>query len=242
MRGGKLVEARKMLVLCGGPQCPTVMHPDCEKWLASVEASMSTVVFQVSAKGGPPPEVHVTVDGGESMPYDGRALSMDPGRHEVSFVANGYVAEHRRVVVSEGEKLHRETVELVRVPELALARPGAAPAAEPSVHRLRITVPVVLASSAALAASVAAVIFGVKARRDDRALELCSPTCPRERADHVRSEYLWTNISIAVSVTGVATAAALLFLQGDASRPTGSVALGFDVSTKALAPTLSGKF
>jgi hypothetical protein len=244
MRSGQLLEARKMLVVCGGPQCPTVMHPDCNRWLAAVETSTPTVVFQVSAaKGAPPPDVQVVVDDGESMPFDGRALSMDPGTHEVSFVAEGFAPEHRRVVVSEGEKLHRETVELVRVPDRPAPKQDVLPpAAERSAHRSRITAPVVLASTAGVAAGVAAVILGVKARGDDRGLGQCSPNCTRERADQVRSEYLWTNVSIGVAVAGVATAAGLFLLRGDGAPPTSSVAFGVDVTAKALAPTVTGRF
>jgi hypothetical protein len=244
MRSGRLLEAKKMLMVCGGPQCPTVMHPDCEQWLASVEASMPTVVFQMSvAMGGPPPDVHVAVDDGEGMLFDGRALSMDPGTHEVSFVAEGFVTEHRRVVVSEGEKLHRETVQLARVPDLAAAKQGdLPPGAERRSPRSRVTAPVVLAATAAVAAGVAAVILGVRARSDDRGLEQCSPNCTHERADQVKREYLWTNVSIGVAIAGVATAAVLFLLHGDGTPPSGSVAFGVDVTTNALAPTMTGRF
>lgn len=246
MRGGRLLEARKMLLLCGGPQCPAVMHPDCQQWLASVEASTPTVVFQVSAgKGELSGDVAITVDDGESMPLDGRALSMDPGAHEVTFVADGFVTTHRRIVVSEGEKLHRESVEMLPVPAAVAtdARPAPGPAeTERGVRRSRLTAPVLVASGAALAAGALAVYLGLKARSDDRGLGQCSPSCTRDRVDQVKSEYLWTNVSIGLAVAGLATATVLVLVHGDPAQPRGKLAFAIDVKANALAPTVTGKF
>lgn len=244
MRSGRLLEARKMLVLCGGPQCPAVMHPDCQQWLDSVEASTPTVVFQVSAaKSDPPGDIKVAVDDGESMAFDGRALPMDPGTHEVTFVADGFAPAHRRMVVSEGEKLHRETIELVPVRQVADGR-SSLPAAEavPASHRGRVTTGVVIASAVGVAAGTAAVILGLKARADDRGLDQCKPNCTQERVSQIRSEYLWTNLSIGLAVTGVATATVLLLLHGDSAKTPARMALGVDVRANALAPTLTGRF
>ena len=250
MRKGSLLEAEKKLVLCGGPQCPAAMHPDCQQWLSSVEASIPTVVFQVStASGLSPKNLHLSVDGGDPIQLDGRAVSIDPGEHEVTVEARGYDTNTKRFVVSEGEKLRREGVTLA---PLMVVRPNdhrvlpsqdtPANAANVEVHPSRLTLPVLIASSGAALAGISALYFGLKARADDRQLGNCTPDCTRVAVDQVKREYLWTNLSIGLAAAGITTAAVLLFVSGrSATRPT-TTRVSIAVGPTGFGPMATGTF
>jgi hypothetical protein len=239
MRTGSLIEARQKLVLCGGPQCPEAMHPDCLKWLSAVEASTPTLVFQVSATQGAPPQgVLLAVDGGEAMPLDGRAVSVDPGEHEVTFTASGYRTSALHLVVSEGEKLRREAVALAPVDAVEhTAAPG-----RPGVAASRFTLPVIIASSAAALAAIGVAYFGIKARVDDYDLDRCQPHCTKETVDNVRREYLLTNLSLGLAVAGVTTATVLYLVQGRPAHQPATTVVGITAGPAGIGPVLAGRF
>jgi len=251
MRAGNLLEAKTKLVLCGGPECPAVMHPDCEEWLSSVEASIATVVFEVTAGAQRVPnEVHVSVDGQDQGTVASRTVSLDPGIHDVTFVANGFRTTTKHIVVSAGEKLRREEVSLEplsvarRIEEPTLP-PQAIPARSHAVdvHPSRWTAPIIIATSGAALASIGAIYFGVKARSDDRALDDCAPSgsCSRAATDQVRHEYLWTNLSIGVAAAAITTAA-VLFVVGGSSTKASTTSLSVGVGPNAFGSVASGTF
>jgi len=248
MRTGSLIEARKKLVLCGGPECPEVMHPDCQQWLTSVEASLPTVVFQVSSAAGVPlASVRVSLDGAEVIPVDGRAWPIDPGEHEAVFESVGFRTSSRHIVVSEGEKLRREVVVLDSVPppkvaaELPAKRLATAnPPANPPASR-RLTLPIVVAASSAVLAGAGAIYLGLGARGDERDLDSCRPGCTREEVDHVKREYLLANVSIGLAAAGATTAVLLFLLQGKTSTPP-TATLGLNVGPDRLGLGATGRF
>jgi hypothetical protein len=250
MRAGKLLDAEKKLLLCGGPQCPAAMHPDCERWLSSVEASTPTVVVHVSSTLGPlTKDVRFSVDGGDTVPVDGRAIGVDPGAHELTVEATGYWTATKPFVVSEGEKLHSEVVALTPLAPLptndSRARPTpSAPteAVRVESHVPRLTLPIVIISSGAALAGISAVYFGVRARADDRQLANCTPDCSQAAVDHVKREYLWTNLSIGLAAAGITTAALLFLIHGHSAKQPTTALLGIGVGTTGFGPMATGTF
>lgn len=246
-RDGNLIEARKKLVYCSSFQCPQVMHGDCQHWLAEVEASIPTVVFQVETLAGPTPgPASVSIDGGDAVTLDGRAMSVNPGRHYVTFVARGMHTTTKLLVISEGQKLRRELVVLKPTPqgergsELGQGGPAAAGAAPRS--GVRITLPVVLASSVALFGGIGAAYFGLTARDGDRDLAGCSPNCTRDSVDRVKRDYLLANASLGLAAAGLATTAFLLVLELRAARTSRAAHLGLAGPLSAVGLSVSGSF
>jgi hypothetical protein len=253
MRSGNLIEAKTKLIQCGGLECPAAMHPDCQQWLSSVEASLATIVFEVSsAEGQPASEVRMAVDGGGSIALDGRAVSFNPGPHDIAFEAAGLSPTTKHVVVSEGEKLRRETVRLAPLP---LTRQPSTPAGPTSVaptvdgdqsRSTRFTAPVILAASGAALASASALYFGLKARSDDRNLDGCAPSssCSREATDQIRREYLWTNISIGLAAASATTAIVLFLIHNKSTRSTTSptTSLSISLGPDGFGPVATGTF
>jgi hypothetical protein len=231
MRSGNLIEAKTKLIQCGGLECPVAMNPDCQQWLSSVEASIATIVFEVfSADGQPASEVTMAVDGGDPIVLDGRAVSVNPGPHDITFEAAAAAPTKKHVVVSEGEKLRRETVRLDPLPASRLRSTPVGPGigqsqSENSPSRAtRLTTPVVIAASGAALAGASALYFGLKARSDDRNLDGCAPasSCSREATDQVRREYLWTNLSIGLAAASATTAIVLFLIHDRSTTPTNS--------------------
>lgn len=240
---GKLLDARKHLLFCSSAACPAVMHADCQGWLTQVEESLPTVVFRVTTSSGTvSQEATVTIDGGAPVVLDGRALSVDPGRHEVVFRAQGQRPLSKGFDFLEGEKLRREIVELESA---TLTEPSpSSPTEEPAKRgsKLRISLPVALAASTTVLGAVSATYFGLKARSDDTHLDTCTPNCNRDSIDRVKQEYLLTNISLGVAAMGAVTTAVLLLTQSPADPPSRSARLGMGASTNQFDLSLTGSF
>jgi hypothetical protein len=225
-RAGAFAEAREQLVICGGPQCPAIMHGDCGRWLSEVEASTPTAVFQVRSKlDNSELEASVTIDQKTEAPLDGRAISFDLGEHELRFTAKNHAVLTRRYVFSEGEKLRQETVTLTPITTDAASTETTGfdariAGGQQDLRRSRLSVPVVIAGTAALAGVGGFVYFGLTARHKDGQLGDCSPNCSHDKIDNTRQDYLLANVSGAVAIVGIATALILVLIdpQQDTSK------------------------
>jgi hypothetical protein len=111
---GNFAAARVQLERCGDPSCPAMVRDDCAQRLNELERAQPTIVFDVKdAAGGDVSQVSVSVDGRAlAEKLDGRALRVDPGDHEFTFVVAGKPAVARRLVLKETEKGRRERVVL----------------------------------------------------------------------------------------------------------------------------------
>jgi hypothetical protein len=242
---GKLLDGKAALLLCSSSACPEVMHADCDRWLTEVEASLPTVVFRVMTASGVVPQwATVSIDGAEPVALDGRAISVDPGRHTVTFSAQDLRTTSQTFDFSEGEKLRREVI--VLQPNSRSATPGAnestAPVSANSSSRFKLTLPLTLAASTAVLGTLGATYFGLSARADDRDLDKCSPNCSRDSVDRVKREYLLANLSLGIAAVGLVTSTVVILLQSgaEASSPAAQVAVG--ASANQINLGLSGRF
>ncbi len=113
-RDALLLRARDAFRLCAEAACPALVRDDCAKRLDEVERALPTIAFAVhDSTGADVATVHVSMDGAPwADSLEGKAISVDPGRHVFLFRADGYEPTTRRVVLTEGEKGRREQVEL----------------------------------------------------------------------------------------------------------------------------------
>ena len=109
-RAGKLMKARDGFTHCAQDACPSVVRQQCALALPDLEQSLPTVVFDATdASGDQIIDVRVEVDGTlAASELDGRALSLDPGRHVVRFHRRGGQAVEQTIVLLEGQR--RRTV------------------------------------------------------------------------------------------------------------------------------------
>jgi hypothetical protein len=222
------------------------MHADCEGWLREVEASLPSVVFRVrSAEGEELTAASVSIDGGHVQRLEGRALTLDPGEHEMVFECPGFLSLTRRMLFAEGEKLQEREVllesatsqeppaKLERAPRAAFDLPEAHGSPEPSQTRTNWLVPIVAASGVALVGGGGFAYFGLRARSADVALDSCTPNCTRDQVDSVKRDYLLANISLGAGIAGaLATGTLLVLSRADGPKPSAAVR-----STLLLGPT-----
>lgn len=103
---GAFGRAREALAVCARPVCKEWMVAECVGWLTDVERREPTVVlFAEGPRGESIDVVEVTLDG-EAFAHelDGRALSLDPGRHTLTFVARDGATASVSKVIAEGQK------------------------------------------------------------------------------------------------------------------------------------------
>lgn len=119
----KLRAERAELLICAQDSCPPEIRKECLRRVEQVNASIPTVVFEVTdARGNDVSAIRLTMDGellAERL--DGTALAVDPGEHEFVFESPQVPTLTRRFVLRAGEKDRR-------IP-IRLEGPGAAGAA-----------------------------------------------------------------------------------------------------------------
>lgn len=224
-RQGDLVASSQQLVTCGGPACPVRMQRDCQRWWDEVQRSLPTVVFRVR---GPENEAlssaTIAIDGAPPRPLDGRAVQMNPGRHQVVFAHPGYESLSTPVFITEGEKLEPHDITLSPLGSAAAASDVAGPrrmlapalvdvgtSAAPGPARRNWTGPIAAGAVAALG-GVGLAYFGSSARGGEDALDRCTPDCGQGSIDAVKRDYLLANLSLGMGVAALLGAGLMLLL------------------------------
>ncbi|MGH7434331.1 MAG: hypothetical protein ACRENE_01500 [Polyangiaceae bacterium] len=108
----KLKGARTQLLVCSSPSCPGEVRSECMKRIDEVNAASPTIVLAVKDAGGRElSQVKVTVDGVVVADHlDGSALAVDPGAHEFKFETSIAPPLTETIILHEGEKDRKETV------------------------------------------------------------------------------------------------------------------------------------
>lgn len=223
-KAGHLVRAREALVACAQQRCPAAVSGDCGLWLAEVEQSLPSVVFEArDGAGADLVDVRVWVDGElRAERLAGLALPLDPGAHHLRFERDGVVAEED-LVLREGERLRRVAVTLappapppappVSAPPAPSAPPPLAPLAsapprvpapppapaDPPTHPL-----VYLFGGVGLAGLGVAAALGFPAKSDLADLRSgCAPHCAEADVDSVRTQMLGADIALGVGLVAL---------------------------------------
>jgi hypothetical protein len=191
---GELVRAREQAVFCAQSMCPAVLRGDCVKWSAEIEQSIPTVVIEARREDGSSVSAfEVFVDGHVvARAKLGRAFPLDPGEHTFRVTDRDGRAVERREVVVEGVKNRILTMTL----------PALTPSS-PAEHSDATSIPVAsyLLGGAGLIGFGSFAFFGLRGSSRQTTLEeQCGPTCPRERGDPIRRDYLVADISLGVGL------------------------------------------
>jgi hypothetical protein len=212
-RDGKLAEAKEALLICARDPCPAQLQPDCLGWLNEVEQAMPTLLFRVTTSAdGDVSDVRVSVDGKLLTPrLDGRALPIDPGTHILRFERAGYAAIEQSIVIHEGEKRRRVSVQLLDPKNKAVQNEPEESKAPVAAYAL---------GGLGLVAFGSFAYFGATGLADRNDLEDCKPRCRTSDVDAVDRKFWIANVSLAVSAVALGSAA-VLFL-GTSDKPTAS--------------------
>jgi hypothetical protein len=130
---GKLLEARRLLRVCGGANCSPTEQRLCSEWLTDVEARIPS--FVLSAKDGSGADlvdVKVLMDGVQvATKLDGRSLDVDPGPHSFVFeLADGTKAQANAVAGERGKGKVVFVTYALRPPSVTFGPPQARAAGE----------------------------------------------------------------------------------------------------------------
>jgi hypothetical protein len=132
-QSGQLVKAEKFLRVCAKPKCGVFLEHQCTFAYARIEADMPSVVpTATSPDGKPVMALTFKVDGMVlASRLDGHAVTVDPGLHEFSFVAEDRVVSRQRVMILQGQRNRHITASVPKEVAVAATAPPATPEAAP---------------------------------------------------------------------------------------------------------------
>lgn len=133
---GEFLRAREQLVACARPVCKDWMVAECTKWLDELDRRQPTIVLTAENERGEVVDLVKVIDeSGRSIAEGatGRAIALDPGPHQLTFVAR----DGSKVVVLKMVQEGQQAVPIKAVFEPAKGaivsnRPGAEPKAATS--------------------------------------------------------------------------------------------------------------
>ena len=195
----RLRAAHDQLVTCSSSSCPDFVKQDCAKWLGEVDASTPTIVIVARDPQGRALEsVRVTMDGQPlTDTADGRAISVDPGPHDLHYEALGQSLDDH-VVVAEGARNQQLVADFGKRAAPPPPRPP------PSEESRPIPVATWVLGGVALAGGISFATFAILGR----SVQSCAPTCTSDQVSALRRDYLVADISW---IAGLAAAGGALY-------------------------------
>ncbi len=197
-RDGKLLDAKKKLLLCAAASCPAVVRTDIP----------SIVAMARDAAGRDLEGVMLSIDDQRvPLPLDGRAVELDPGWRVVRFERSGFVPARERVLVRQGEKNRTIVVALTPVDHAPAPAPPERAGPEAGGQPSRPLWPFVLAG-AGVAMAGAGVILAVSGHGDAAQLQReCAPACGESAASAALTKWIvgWALIGVGATAGGIGT-------------------------------------
>jgi hypothetical protein len=218
-KSGRFRDARRQLISCSRPTCPSAVRADCAQMLKDLAEAQPTVVIEArDPKGAETTQVRVSFDGEVvADTLTGLELELDPGSHRLRFELRSGESIEQEVVLLSGEKRRRLAVRFEgKRPSTTAREPAppvaARPAPAPSPSTSPSPLPYVLGAIAVVGA-VGFVYFGVTGKSEEKDLaSSCAPFCDSGQVDAVRGRYVAADVSLGISVVSLGAAIALLWL------------------------------
>jgi len=237
---GSLIAAREAFLACSEESCPEPVRLDCQAWFADADRRLPSIVVRPrDSRGRDLADVRV-FDGPRLLAEgaNGRAVSIDPGKHELRFERVGAPSVILEFVARETEKAR-----IVDVVIPSDARADARDQSRPSGRAIP-TASWVLGGVGLLGIGAFGYL-GWTARSDvDEMRRSCAPRCDESRVDDARARALFANVSLGVGVLAIGTAT-WLALRGNAPEAperTSRVRLVVEPRASGLAAGVSGSF
>jgi hypothetical protein len=103
---GHLIAAREKFVRCSKSACGSPLKQACTTRFTQLDTDIPSVVpVATNAEGAPRFDVEVKMDGELLTPkLDGHAWQLDPGRHEMTFSADGEVFSSQELLIVQGQR------------------------------------------------------------------------------------------------------------------------------------------
>jgi hypothetical protein len=216
-QAGKLLEAQEHLAICSSGSCPGVVIADCGNWLADLEQSTPSMVFELRLDGKEATLANVFVD---DKPVADRthAVKVNPGRHTVRVELPPFEPHEEDVVLPEGQRMRLISVQFTSKPKETASAP--AEATPPPKQRVRPT-PVLVYPLAVLGVAGLGSFgaFAFLGKSEQTKLEDgCAPRCTNGELSPMKRWYTIGDISAGVGAAAL-VGAAIVYL----ARPTHEV-------------------
>lgn len=208
----KLVEARAELLVCAAAGCPPIILEECADLARQVDAEIPSLVIAASAGESDVTDATASIDGVVvRSELDGRAIELNPGKHELKVVRRDGTTRSVSVLARAGEKNR-----MVRV---SFSAPTVVPPPETEGEAPLPVASIVLASVSAVALGlfVGFAVDGFGRQQD--LLDGCAPDCAEDDVDAMRRSYLVADISLGTSVVTFGVAAVLFFTRPTTTSP-----------------------
>lgn len=239
---GDLHTASEFYQSCGVASCGNPVRHICEAMALRLELDAPSVIpLAKDAQGEPLVDAQVTMDGKLlAARLDGHALSVDPGLHEFVFTQGSEEFGRVRVVIAQGQRNRElwmsvpaaEPVQPTAAdtqPSLSVTTAILASAPQPLHNKPAITAPSdtdhssftiapYLLGGTALLGGGAYALLSTWARNDNEKLTSCSPNCPKESVQHIKSLYLAADISLGVGIAAAVGSIASILLSSSGSE------------------------
>jgi hypothetical protein len=173
---GRLRAARDYFVVCQAEGCPAIVKHDCAQWTSEVSQALPTIVLGAKdSKGRDLFDVTVSMDGEPLVKkLDGKAVTVDPGKHTFKFESGGLALE-KTALVKEGERARLVDVTFTPARESEAAPPTPHP--PPAVRKEHTIYPWLVVGAGAAAVGVGAFFFFTAPSRPsncDETRKLCA--------------------------------------------------------------------
>jgi len=190
-------------------ECPEFVRNDCARWLNEVELALPSIVLIAKSGATELEDVHVSFDGTPLRDrIDGKAVTVDPGRHVLRFEAPARAPVQVEVIIHEGDK-NRVVEASFPNAEPKRAAPPVVQSAPASEAHSRV-VPYALLGVGALGVAGFA-SFALLGNSDKHELErTCSPNCAASEANAVHTKYVIADVSLAIGSVAIGAAGYLL--------------------------------
>jgi len=203
---GELLGSRDRLLRCAAPACPAFIQRDCARWLGEVEAALPTIVILAHDAGGRDlTAVQVSSDGvllTETL--DGRPLTLNPGKHRLTFESVGLRPVPIELFLVQGQKN--------RVVEVVFSAAGTPVGTRSSGAFPRSVIAAGGLTLAGLLTFGSFAVAGQRAESADRQLPCAQTrTCSDAQLADARRYYLLADVGLVVGVVASAATAYLWF-------------------------------
>lgn len=232
-QAGHLKAASMQFRSCASDEtCPQAVRSDCTERYEAVERLIPTVIFSVVDETGMDVTNVKVFSGQESLveALDGRAIRVDPGKHQFRFDLPWGDAQTLDVIVREGEKgrLVNLTTDDPTKANGAPVGPAPTPASTVPLDSppadvapaSRTPAGFWIAAGVGVAATASFTTFALMGRSKHSDLADCSPSCEPGRQDDydaMKRNYLIADISAGAAVVSFGVAAIVFFTSGSSS-------------------------
>ena len=223
----KLLESQEQLLVCSSETCPGAVITDCGKWLSEMDQITPSLAFEVRVDGKDISAAQVELDGRAIADW-AQAVKVNPGRHDVRVVVEGFAPYTANLLTLEGQRLKVVSADF-KTKQPDAPTPRSLPPAAPVISRPTPAGTYVLLGLGVLGAGGFATFASLGKTKQNQLDNDCVKlmTCTDSDLKPMKTMYLVGDLSAGIGAAALLSAAVVYF-----TRPTvESSATSFQVGT-----------